>query len=236
MADKPQRICTVEGCEKNMHYATGLCMAHYQAKRRAKGKAMIKADPTLKVRPSGKYSHQQVDEGLLAIVMHGGDYKAASETTGIPAGTLNDWYRTYTPRYAELRDKHAPLLERKAVEGLLSFFLATEEVKRVALQKTLDALNSEGGVKDPGATLKNLALAQGIAGTKLMELTGRPTSIIEHRSANEVLATLKRLGAVVDGDADEVPSQQEIEATVVASDAHTDVAATPADSHEAARS
>ena len=110
----------------------------------------------------------------------------------------------YAIRYEELREKHGPALERRVVSGLLDFMEQAEEVKRAALARTLADLQSEEGVRDASTAMKNIAISQGIAGTKMMELMGRPTSIIEHRSPNELLSRLRALGAIIEGTAEDL--------------------------------
>lgn len=209
MADpKPQ--CSVEDCTRPIATrASGLCMTHYQRERRAVGRSLStetggprKAPPP---RQGGKWNETQIETALLAIVMQGGDTRAAAEIVGIPHETVRRWASdTHTARYAELRHEKGPELERLAVAGLLGFVHQAEKVKAVALQKTLEELESEKGSKDPGATLRNVATAQGITVTKIMELSGRPTSIVMHRSPQELLSRLARMGAIVDGSATEI--------------------------------
>lgn len=59
-------------------------------------------------------------------------------------------------------------------------------------------------VKDAGKTLQHIAISQGIAVQKILELTGRPTAVVQHTSMNEALARLKALGAVVEGVATDI--------------------------------
>lgn len=211
-------------------------MGHYQAARRRKAREEAKAaapppEPgkTLDRKIRSKYSDVQIEEALLAVVMNGGNMKAAAELVGIPYATIKEWMVVHATRYAELRREKGPELERIAVDGLLSFVTAAEEAKRIALEKTVEQLQSDDGAKDPGATLRNVATAQGISVTKIMELTGRPTAQNHGgRSVPELLAGLARLGAIVNGTAEELPAQPALDSGV-----QETVAAT-ADSNEGA--
>ena len=188
--------------------AKGKCVAHYQAERRQQAKANVKPDAPpnkqLERRRSAKYSDQEIEAAFLAAIMNGGNAKRASELTGINHGTIKDWMRMYPARYSELRREKGPELERLAVDQLMQFVTAAEEVKMTALRKTQEQLEADDA-KDPGAVLRNVATAQGISVTKVMELTGRPTSTNPSgRSAQELLAALARLGAIA-GTAEELP-------------------------------
>jgi hypothetical protein len=194
--------------------ASGLCMTHYQRIRRQNLKLGTEtgADvPRVKTRPSSHYSTIDIESALLAVVMNGGVVRKAAEITGIPAATISKWVNNeFNQRYSELRAEKGPELEKLAVEGLLSFVHRAEAVKAVALDKTLAELEA-GDTKDPGATLRNIATAQGISVTKIMELSGRPTSVVVHRPPNELLARLASLGAIVDGSATEIPAATLVE-------------------------
>lgn len=202
-------------------------MGHYQAERRRKAREAAPPPPpettTITRKVHSKYSDTQIEEALLAVVMSGGVIKAGAELVGIPYDTVRDWMNLYAARYAELRRQHGPELERRAVDGLLAFVTAAEEVKHLALSETKTELE-RGDTKDPGATLRNITTAQGISVTKIMELTGRPTANNTGRSAQELLAGLARLGAIVQGTAEELPPQPALdsgvqEATTVAATA-----------------
>lgn len=73
-------------------------------------------------------------------------------------------------------------------------------------------------VRDAGKTLQHIAISQGIAVQKILELTGRPTQVVQHTSMNEALARLKALGAVVEGVATDITD-------VLPSDDHPTVSA-----------
>lgn len=224
MAPSP-KTCTVprdgKPCGKPVK-AKGMCMGHYQAVRRAKARGAAPPLPSPSSEPKAaianrprhsKYTDTQIEEALLAVVMNGGSMKRGAELVEIPYDTVRDWMNLYAARYAELRREKGPELERRAVDGLLSFVSAAEDTKRLALEKTTEELEA-GETKDPGATLRNVATAQGIAVTKIMELTGRPTANTTGRSAQELLAGLARLGAVINSTAEELPTQPALDSGV----------------------
>lgn len=150
-----------------------------------------------------RYSAIEVEAALLAVVMQGGIVTRAAELTGISPDTLSRWANLeYNQRYSELRAEKGPELEQLAIQGLLEFVHKAESAKALALEKTVQQLVA-GEAKDPGATLRNIATAQGISVTKIMELSGRPTSTVIHQSPAELMARLASLGAVVNSTARE---------------------------------
>lgn len=189
--------------------ASGLCMTHYQRMRRRNLKLGTETGSTevaeiVAPMPGSKYGVQRIEAALLAVVMKGGVVKQAAELTGIPAPTISKWVNAeYSQRYNELRAKHGPELEKLAVQGLLDFVRQAEEVKIKALERTAEELAANKS-KDPAATLRNVATAQGISVTKIMELSGRPTSVVIHRSPAELMARLRARGAVVDVSSEEI--------------------------------
>ncbi len=158
-----------------------------------------------------QYSEIDIEAALLAVVMQGGRVTRAAELTGINRDTLYRWANLeYNQRYSELRAEKGPELEQLAIQGLLEFVHKAESAKNLALEKTVQQLEA-GEAKDPGATLRNIATAQGISVTKIMELSGRPTSTVIHQSPAELMARLASLGAVVDTTATEIPAATLVE-------------------------
>lgn len=152
-----------------------------------------------------KYTMQQREAALLALVHNGGAIKATALELGMEYETLHSWCTTrYKARYHELREKHGPELEAKAVAGLQGFLVRAEEAKGKALDATVAQID-DGTIKDPAKALQHISVSQGISVQKILELTQRPTQIHEHRSMNEIVSRLKALGADIQGVATEIP-------------------------------
>jgi hypothetical protein len=143
---------------------------------------------------------------LQALVLCGDSTRRASELCGVPHPTLQAWKSEHRARIERIREERGPELEAMAINGLRAFALRAEEVKAAALEATMEQLR-EGKARDPAAVLRNVATAQGITVSKILELSGRPTSIVEHRSAQDIVARLASLGAVVDSTARELPAE-----------------------------
>ncbi len=208
-----KRKCMIEGCEAKP-YARRLCADHHEAWRAQQKAKTQRANLTATTMvgeelvtylPEEKVPAVKIDQGLMALVLCGGRAKEAAQHVGVTERTLNRWKQDNPGRYLEIqRDKGAEI-EAMALDSLRAFVVASEHVKVVALEKTLEYLES-GKPRDPSAVLRNVATSQGLAISKLLELSGRPTSVTEHRNLDELLARLKHLGATVDGIAVEVPS------------------------------
>lgn len=79
------------------------------------------------------------------------------------------------------------------------------EIERLAAEKLAIALeNDQIPAKDLPSALQRLTTAKAINIDKILVMSGRPTQVVEHRSAAELVRRLARLGAVIDGSAEEV--------------------------------
>lgn len=145
--------------------------------------------------------------GLLALALAGGNARRASELCGVPESTLKRWRVQDAAEYERARIEVAPKLEAVILSDMREFVLEASRVKAVALQKTLEALEADEIPKRdlPGA-LRNITTAEAISVDKIMVLSGRPTSVVEHRSLGQLVARLAAIGAVVDGSAEELPA------------------------------
>lgn len=154
-------------------------------------------------RPHGRrnFTPDQRDAALLAVIMSGGRVVQTARELDMNHETLRSMVDRNRERYEELQRKHGPELEARAVANLQAFVVRAEEAKYIALDATVATLES-GGSKNPGQDLKNIAVAQGISVQKVLELSGRPTQTIQHRSLAEAVARLQQLGATVNTNYD----------------------------------
>lgn len=139
---------------------------------------------------------QDVINALSTVVACHGSINKAAEVTGITAATLSRWKAAYPRRYAALHDTVSRELEEDGIRYGREMILKLHEAEELALEKTVDALK-EGNVRDPAGTLQRLATTRGITTDKLMTLTGRPTSITENRSVEEILRALRAKAGIV---------------------------------------
>lgn len=175
---------------------------------------------------------KQIDACILALVLNGGSISDTALEYGESPAAIREWRRRYPARYAELQQEYGPEIERRAVAELQAFITRAERAKGLALSRTVDLMEADARdeashqelvdsgalgddeikpptmrVRNTHAALKDIAIAQGISVQKVLELTNRPTQVIEHRSPAEAMAQLRALGAlVIDGTADVLPS------------------------------
>jgi hypothetical protein len=146
-------------------------------------------------------------KALAALALCGGNSLRAAEMTGIADRKLRAWRHRYADDYERIRRDLAPRLEACAIDELQAFVVQAAATKLLALQKTHEALESDAiPARDLPAALRNITTAEAISVDKILALSGRPTSVVEHRSAAELVSRLARLGAVVDGTASEITS------------------------------
>jgi hypothetical protein len=101
---------------------------------------------------------------------------------------------------------HDQNLPQRAQTLLDQAATATTEEERAAILGELAHLAPR--IKDASAAAKNLATTAAIASDKIALMEGRPTAIVEHRTADDVLAGLKRAG-FIDTTATELPDTQD---------------------------
>jgi hypothetical protein len=116
-------------------------------------------------------------------------------------GTLEavELTRTHLAHDKNLPQRAQDLLERLATEQ--------DPDERKSLLTQYQQLAPK--VRDTSQAAKNLATTAAIASDKIALMEGRPTSIIEHRSADDILKGLERKG-FTDSTATEEPEQQQL--------------------------
>lgn len=142
----------------------------------------------------------RITAGLLALIASGGNARAAARSLvgtqhEIPHRTLVDWRHRYAERYLELHEQHAPDIERALTAEVREIALDAFNATRIGISQTREKLEA-GELKDPAGATRNLATTGAIAADKLLALTGRPTSITEHRNPDDVLAKLQDRGII----------------------------------------
>lgn len=148
---------------------------------------------------------EDVDRALLALALNGGaiertvrELKAAD--VKVSSDQLADWRDKFPKRYQWHATENAAKLEKDIISS-------QREVIAAATRATMDAVAMEherikrGETKDAASSARNLATVVGISTTKLLELSGRPTSITEVRKPEEIIKALKNRGVKVDVEA-----------------------------------
>jgi hypothetical protein len=151
-----------------------------------------------------RHTPQDIESALTAYAIAGNSLKA-SEMSGYSDRTIRKWCERYPEKLARIEAQRAPLIDALLVDQYRRTGLHALEVTGKALRKTEEALEA-GTLKDPSAAAKNAATVSGIFTDKVAVMEGRPTSIIEHRSSDDVLRDLER-GGFIDSTAHSIEDQ-----------------------------
>lgn len=153
-----------------------------------------------------EYAPTEIDQALTVVAYYGGNCARASEELGIPKQTLHDWRTAdHRDRYREIAEREAPKLEAIAAQQAREVILRAADVEHNILDRLADDTLSTKELAEAAGALQRTTTAKGINTTKLLELTGRPTQIIEHRDPREDLRGLARdLGLSIPGTATEI--------------------------------
>jgi hypothetical protein len=150
-------------------------------------------------------------DAILTVSFHHGPTVAAREF-GCTKETIGTWRRERAEEWLAICEREGPILERRIVAQTQEIMARVGEVElrnALKLAENMDELTPKEIVDLAGAQ-QRLATAKGINGTKLLELTGRPTQVIENRSGADILRQLAAAvpGLIVDGTAVEEPVRQ----------------------------
>ena len=179
------------------------------------GRAIHKERESLEMVPGGRVTVQLSAEtrrkrAFAALAMAGGNVSEAARATGYAPANITKYRENHPEEYAEAQREMAPAIEKAVVAEMHGFIVATGRVKRKALEQ-IDRALDEGTLapRDLAAALRNVAASEATAIDKSLSLSGRPSSVVEHRSASELIERLAKLGALkvghVDSTAAELP-------------------------------
>jgi hypothetical protein len=152
-----------------------------------------------------RHTPEDIERALTALVISGNSLRAA-EMTGFNDRTIRLWSEKHPDKLARIETKRAPLIDALLVDEYRRTGLQALQVTRQALDKTAQALD-EGTLKDPSSAAKNAATVSGIFTDKVAVMEGRPTSIVEHRTADDVLKNLERK-RFVDSTAEDLTEEE----------------------------
>lgn len=150
----------------------------------------------------GTYAPEEIERGLMEVALCGGNARRASrelEEKGlkIPRTTLQKWSQSqHVERYAELRREVMPRIHDRMARESEDLAIEYGEAERKTLERYLQVVPVLKPAEAAGAA-RNMATSRGIATDKALTLRGQPTQITEHRSVDETLKALARLGAKV---------------------------------------
>lgn len=160
-------------------------------------------------RTKSQYKPEEIERGLHQLALQGNAYKA-SEATGIPRRTLDEWKNhTHKDRYEQIREEVIPKVHAQIAaecEDLTRGYAALEARGLQSLEQSWDELKPS----EQAAALPRIATVKGINADKARVYRDRPSRITEHRGDVDVLLRgLQTQGVLtVEGTAEEVQDAQ----------------------------
>lgn len=102
--------------------------------------------------------------------------------------------RSHVKRYAELHEKYKEQIESDAIRRIRERLRLVDQAEMLAVSKVITELE-QGNLKgkDASAAALNMSQVKAKNVEKLMQLTGRPTEIIEDRSGSVTSEVLREL-------------------------------------------
>lgn len=165
---------------------------------------------TAPIQTRKEYSPVEIDEALRVLVFYGGNAVRASKDTGVPDRTLRQWRNeTHRDLYQDIAEREGPKLEAIAAAQAREVLLRASAVEHRILDRldTEEELSTKETTELAGA-LQRVTTAKGINTTKVLELTGRPTQVVQHLNPRDTMLALGReLGVVFEGTAEEAPAE-----------------------------
>lgn len=180
------------------------------------------------------YDTETVERALWALALHAGSPQQASEALAeqgisIAKQTLHRWKTQHAERYEQVRKEASSQIADRIASEAEAFMLAAAETERLALRKLHEQIENDQ-IKDVSSALRNITTSKALNNDKIASpLRGRPSVVVERRTADEALKRLERLAASVDSSAEEIQDAR----SVVTSGDPTRGARPPATSLEA---
>lgn len=146
------------------------------------------------------YTDEEIHHGLVALVACAGSPLAASKLLAerhidISQSTLSSWKRTRSDELDALREEWAPKLEAEMIRHLRETAVYAAEVERKAVEAAERRLDENKDV-NPHQTAVSMAKVKATATDKLQLLLGRPQTITEHRTVEELTRSLVALNVI----------------------------------------
>jgi maltooligosyltrehalose synthase len=149
---------------------------------------------------TAKYDPQSLETALQVLAANAGNSVSARQQLlerdiDVPESTLKYWRNhAHADRYAELLNTIAPKLEQAAAHTALGITLAASTLELDLIEGLREAHhNGDLSPKDMANALRNVSTTRGISTEKYLLLTGRPTSVTEHRDTGELMRALASL-------------------------------------------
>jgi ATP-dependent exoDNAse (exonuclease V) alpha subunit len=152
------------------------------------------------------YADADIERGLTALAVLG-DSEQASEHTGIPSSTIRSWTKNQPERYEHILNNRARLIDQACIDEFRNLAQTAVRVSLIAVKQEEKNLLA-GRTREPGQSGLNLIKTAALAIDKIALMEGRPTSITEHRTADDILRGLEKQGYLIDSTAEELSAEE----------------------------
>jgi hypothetical protein len=151
----------------------------------------------------GKYSDVTVDRALT-LMLFGTAPKEVSRVLSEEYGVevtpqvVGKWRAIdYATRYKELHDKYKEEIEGDAIRRMRERLQLVDQAEMLAVTKVINDLE-QGKLpgKDAAFAALNMSRVKAQNVEKLMQLTGRPTQVIEDKSGAATVEVLRKLESI----------------------------------------
>lgn len=158
--------------------------------------------------PRKRYAEEDKERALLSLLRCGRDLNKCAEVTGINRATLYEWsHKSRADLYHELRVKYGQQLEDELVGDIKEIVAAQAQVELDITHRLREEVPNLD-IRDLAKAAQSMAVAKDKNIRDYLTLQGRPVQVTEQRSPDKALEELKRLGVLVDSDADEVQNDE----------------------------
>jgi hypothetical protein len=151
----------------------------------------------------------EIDRALTVLAYYGGNTARTGRELGMSRATLHLWKTdSHRDRYLEIAEREGPRIEAQAAAQARELIIRSADVEHTILDRLAGEDDVEPTTKELSelaGALQRVTTSKGINTTKLLELTGRPTAIVEHRDPKQAAAALsRRLGVIIESTAEDV--------------------------------
>lgn len=165
-----------------------------------------------------RYTDAEREHALVAVAWASGNSRRAAaslEEQGfpVPERTLRLWKRDHAELYQRVEQDVLPRVRAE----LASDFTDLARYELAVARKVLDRLHDEADdpeklpTRDLPGALRNVKVSGAVGVDKAAMLRDEPTSTVRHISVAETLRSLKALGVVIEGAAEDVTDAEVVE-------------------------
>ena len=154
------------------------------------------------------YTEEEIYRGLAEVALCAGNtHRAARQLSAqgmaIPRGTLEKWAnRQHVDRYARVREELLPKIHAQIAADCEELAALGAQLERETLEKYREELPNLRA-SEAASAVRNIATSKAINVDKATLLRNRPTQIVEHRDASELIRKLEAVG-VIEGSVSEI--------------------------------